>query len=123
MIEAITVYRCTKCSRTFEQKVEECTECRNKIQNDTIIGPFRIIKRLDLIKKFRVECLLCGFEKEIFQSNVRRQSSCGCRPRHIELHNITAREVRYHCRRCGDNRVEELPVFTWCCTEDFEYES
>ena len=122
MIEEITIYKCTVCGKTYTDKVTECTGCSNRIVVGQIVGPFRVIKKLAVTGKYRVECLLCGFEKEILSSNLKRQSSCGCKPRHIEILHITEHKVRYHCRRCLDNRAEELPIFTYCCTEDFEYE-
>lgn len=122
MIEEIIIYKCSKCGKTYEKKPTECEGCSNRIEVGSVVGPFRVVKKLGVTGKFRVECLLCGFEKDILNSNLKRQSSCGCKPRHIEILGITKDKVRYHCRRCFTHRTDTVPVLVFCCTEDFEYE-
>jgi DNA-directed RNA polymerase subunit RPC12/RpoP len=118
MIEERKIYVCTECGKTFENKVATCAECSKAIRPGKVVGPFRVIKKTFMNGKYVVECLLCGYEATVGVTNLKRQKSCGCKPRHIETRSVTEHSVRYYCSRCGKVRVEEPPVLEWCCMEE-----
>ena len=116
MIHEVIIYTCDNCKKIYKDHPGKC-ECENSLRNQEQIGPFKI---LDTVSNglFKVQCLLCGMVKEIHRSNLRRQVSCGCKPKTIEILQFTETQFRYRCRKCGASKLSSFPVDQWCCVED-----
>ena len=113
MIEQIKAWKCRKCERVYFDKPTVCA-CVSAIEPGNIVGCFKLLTRSNG-RKFTAQCLLCGLDTEIDASNIRRQKSCGCKPRHCEILNNTETEARYRCKKCQKTILEDLPVMVWCC--------
>ena len=113
MIQEISAWKCDKCERVYFDRPASCT-CTKEITDGNVVGCFRIISKSNG-RKFSATCLLCGLDTEIDTSNIRRQKSCGCKPKYCDVLSNTDAEVRYRCKRCGKILVSELPIMVWCC--------
>jgi len=120
MIEERKIWVCTDCNKVFEHHVGECPECSNAIKDGYVYGSFRVIRRSVTGGRFIVECIPCGYETDVDRTNLRRQKSCGCKPRHINILSVSESAIRYFCSRCRDTKVEEPPIFEWCCNQGEE---
>jgi len=114
MIKQVLVYRCSLCGRDHDTPQQHCS-CENKLNNGDILGPFTILEKRN--SGYQIECNICGMVKVIHYTNVRRQMSCGCKPRHVEITRILPTEIRYQCKKCQDFHTEPLPLDEWCCDD------
>ena len=110
-INQVTRYECSSCKKLYAHSVSHCA-CENKNREGKVEGPFRLIEKVG--GRWKCECILCTGIKEVHVSNLKRQSSCGCLPRHIRLVTITPERVKYHCNKCGKEVSEDLPITQWC---------
>ena len=115
MLERLDTWKCTKCKRLYHEELKFC-QCEGEISVGHTVGVFKILTKNNG-RKLEVTCILCGLDTEIDTSNIRRQKSCGCKPRHIDVINSSEKEIRYTCRKCGKSHVVDVPVFSWCCDE------
>ena len=60
-------------------------------------------------------CLLCDCSKDIHYTALKRQKSCGCKPKWIEILDMSEEYVRYRCTKCNKKISDELPILTFCC--------
>jgi hypothetical protein len=118
MLTEIKAWKCEKCQRIYFDKPAACS-CVAEISQGNLIGCFKVINRNNG-RKLTVTCLLCGLDTEVDSSNIRRQKSCGCKPKHIDILSNTEQEVRYRCKKCTKTHVEGLPAMEWCCEEGIE---
>jgi len=114
VIQQKLVYRCTLCGKDYENPQQHCI-CENGLKAGDNIGPFHILEKDG--SNYKVECNLCGIVKYIHYSNIRRQVSCGCKPRHINISRVLPTEIRYVCKKCNKQHLETLPLEEWCCDE------
>jgi hypothetical protein len=110
----VTQYKCTKCGKLWSSVPVECT-CARKYEPGQQINVFKLVERSEVGRTWRVICLLCDCYTDISTSNLRRQKSCGCCPKHIEPLSINDEFVRYKCNKCFSYKSEKLPVEEWCC--------
>jgi hypothetical protein len=80
-------------------------------------GPF-IIKKFISKEELQVQCLLCGSFHKMKYNNVKKQHSCGCKPRHIVILEIDENKFIYTCKKCGRNTITNPPVVIYCCEEE-----
>ena len=113
MLKEQTVWICDRCERIFPgEKPTQCT-CETAIQPENVVGAFEILSKANG-QKFNVICLFCGLDRVVHRSNIRRQKSCGCKPKHIEILFNTEDKVRYTCNKCGKTISTDLPIERWC---------
>lgn len=113
-IEEVTKYRCSLCKKEFNSHPGICN-CINRNQPGKIIGPFTLLSKNN--GSWKCQCNICSQTKNVHSSNIRRQNSCGCAPRWIEIIEVNKDKIRYKCRKCNQSIVSPLPVFEWCCGE------
>lgn len=119
MLVPVICYRCSKCNRIYEAAPNECI-CERKVYiKGERFGAFLILDRVDN-QNAKVKCVLCGNNRTILYSNIRDQQSCGCKPRHIEILDITGDVCVYKCRRCINTRTCNLPIAMYCCEDKDE---
>ncbi len=116
MIIEKTYYVCDKCGTKYSSFTPQC-DCENKLTKGKVVGPFEI---LDTATNgtLKCQCRLCGLVKDIDSSNIRRQVSCGCKPRRIEILQFMKDNIRYKCRKCGKTNIDNLPIEVYCCDEE-----
>lgn len=112
----LTVYRCDKCNKLYTHLPRECS-CNGKIAKDNFVGPFKILEQEDA-DNWKVSCRLCDMIKIIHRTNIRRSTSCGCKPRHIHVLTLAEKQIRYKCDRCRTITSTNYPVIDWCCTDE-----
>jgi rubredoxin len=110
-------FKCTKCGKVYENEAPPSCVCEISLQPGKIVGTFQLLAKME-DRNWNVICLLCGLETKINSSNMKRQKSCGCKPRHIDLIDMSADSARYKCRKCRTSYTEETPILLWCCTEE-----
>lgn len=114
MIEEIIRYRCTRCGKEFDDEVIKCP-CESRLEEGKVVGPFTLIEKER--GGWKVKCNLCTQYATIHSSNLNRQKSCGCVPRHIRVVDITGDKVRLNCIKCNSTVIESLPVLEYCCDD------
>ncbi len=114
MIQQKLVFRCTLCGKDYENPQQHCM-CETTLKAGDNIGPFHILEKRG--RDYKVECNICGLVKDIHSSNIRRQVSCGCKPRHVSISRILANEIRYRCKKCDEVHLVSLPLDEWCCDD------
>lgn len=112
-IEKKVSYICNKCGRKYAIPPKLC-DCEKEDSIGAIVGWAKILTEKDFRKMVKVQCLICGEEKEVLFYNIQRQKSCGCVPRSINILAITIDEVRYQCKKCGDISIESVPCEPSC---------
>jgi hypothetical protein len=118
--EELTYYQCKKCRRVWHQEPKQCSCERSLSCEGARVGPFEIIKRISGPgQKLLVRCGFCTVSKEIASSNIRKQHSCGCKPRHIQIIETDPdnQVVTYKCRQCASIQTEHFPP-SWCCINE-----
>jgi len=110
----IEQYECSLCGKKWDTSRQHCS-CEKNMSPGSILGSFRLINRQG--RRWKVTCLLCGMECVIDYANIFKQKSCGCKPRHVFLLNVSEGYVRYRCDRCQENFVQTVPVLEWCCND------
>lgn len=109
----ITRYQCTDCDKIYTYEPSKCS-CKDILAKDKVVGSFKLVEPAD-DDKWHVICLICDNDVEIHRSNIRRQKSCGCKPKHIHILGITEKSVNYLCTKCTDTKVVVIPILEWCC--------
>jgi hypothetical protein len=110
-------FKCVRCDKVYHDKHPDRCVCRSPYEEGLMIGPFKITgAKVD--EKLPVICLLCDSSKEIHYTALKRQKSCGCKPRWITIIDISEQFVRYRCIKCSQTHTEELPVLQYCCEGD-----
>ena len=115
MIEKRTIYICGDCGKIYEDDPQNC-ECESRLTKGKIIGPFEILDT-STNGSLKCQCQLCGIVCKVASSNIKRQVSCGCKPRSAEILQFMEEKIRYKCRKCGQTKIENLPIEEWCCEE------
>lgn len=113
----ITCYRCSDCNRLYEEDPERCVCERSVFVKDSVHGSFIVRDKAEKPTYYLVTCILCGSTKEIRYSNIRRQDSCGCKPRSAIISEITPEKVMYTCRKCGESHILVPPIVSYCCED------
>jgi len=113
--EEVTGYRCKLCEKVYYGLIPTYCTCRSPFEIGRMIGPFVVVGAKENGGNVPVECLLCDTTKSIHYSALSRQKSCGCKPRHITIADITRENVRYFCKKCQRHTTQVLPVMCYCC--------
>lgn len=113
----VILYRCSDCNRLYEEKPENCICERRVYVEGERIGPFVVKGNSEKQAHVKVRCILCDTFVDIAYSNIRRQQSCGCKPRSAEVLELSEEVLVYRCRRCGKSNTAVLPIITYCCEE------
>lgn len=116
MIEEQVYYVCSDCGKIYDSNPQHC-ECETKLAKGRIIGPFEILDATTN-GSLTCQCRLCGLIKDINSSNIRKQSSCGCKPRSAQILQFMTDQIRYKCRRCNKTNIDNLPIDLWCCHDE-----
>jgi hypothetical protein len=107
-------FKCSRCSKIYHELHPDKCICRSPYEVGNIIGPFKIIgAKVD--EKIPVICVLCDCSKDLHYTAIKRQKSCGCKPKHIEVIESTEDFIRYKCNKCGKTVSDELPILHYCC--------
>ena len=118
MIESQTIYKCTKCGAIYEDDPGKC-KCEEKLIKGKQAGNFMLVSKIPGPKRrWKVTCLLCDNYHEIAETNIKRQFSCGCVPKHIDIGEVKNGTVQYVCRKCDSSRHVRVPVAIYCCEGD-----
>lgn len=112
MIVKVVLYKCNRCGKQYATEPEYC-ECESRLEVGRIVGPFKILEITN--SQCKCQCQICGMVKLIHRSNIARQASCGCKPRHIEILQFMGERLRYRCRTCGEITIDNMPIELWCC--------
>lgn len=115
----IICYRCSQCNRIYEEQTDYCICERQVFIEGERFGPFIVIERLE-DNNLKVKCILCDTFTTVHAANIRRQQSCGCKPKHVEKLDLTSEVLVYRCRKCGKTRTVRLPVVSYCCEGENE---
>lgn len=116
LFKDVKAFECVRCKKVFlGDHPPECG-CSLVLEEGKRIGSFQLQKKLPE-RNWSVICLLCSLETRINGTNLKKQKSCGCKPRHIEILAISDLELRYRCRKCGTTYSEKMPILMWCCEE------
>lgn len=120
--EQIICYKCIDCDKIYTILPKDgCTCLERKFYRGQRCGSFFIQdEELTSDGKYTVICILCGLTAKIHKTNLKRQVSCGCKPKHISIHSIDNESIVYACKRCNKIRKEIPPVVVYCCEEGFE---
>ena len=117
MIIPITCYRCSECNRIYETDPERCVCDRAIFIKNSVHGSFIILSKSERMHHYMVKCILCGSTKELHYANIKRQASCGCKPRHIDLTEVTPNKVMFVCKKCDEAYVSVPPIVSYCCED------
>lgn len=107
-----TVHKCSLCGKEYLIKPPTCS-CQSLFVKDAIIGWAKLVEN-KVNTTVKVQCLICGEQKDILYYNISRQKSCGCVPRGIDILGLTQFEIRYRCRKCGDVLIDTIPTKVGC---------
>lgn len=113
----ILVFKCTECERTYEVLPTECICVKQRFYKGRPVGSFIIESPPDQSGDIEVVCILCGMTTRIHYTNVKKQVSCGCKPKYIELLAVDKEVIRYRCKRCNSVHNVIPPIVTYCCEE------
>lgn len=113
--ETLTSYRCVRCNKVYHSDPPDKCICRSPYEIGNLLGPFKITGAKDEDGKIPVVCLICDCSKDIHYTGLKRQKSCGCKPKWIDVLDISEEFVRYRCSKCGQISTDELPVINYCC--------
>ena len=113
MFTTIEMFECSNCGKLYKYRPPRCV-CEEKLEVGLLVGPFKLIGR-HRKDHWQVECKLCGMFKTTHRTNLRRSTSCGCKPRHIKILKLYEDEVKYKCLRCNEVSKVGYPVLEWCC--------
>lgn len=117
----IICYRCSECERIYEEKPTRCVCERTVFIKGERFGPFVIINAVGE-QEVKVRCILCDTVSTKHYSNIRKQTSCGCKPKYIEPIELTEEIFVYRCKRCGKIVTKRLPIVSYCCEDKGEEE-
>lgn len=93
----------------------ESNGVNNLLEPGRLIGPFELLTKIDA-QKWEARCRLCDIIKPLHISNMYRQKSCGCKPKHINIEYFDDEGFQYTCRTCGQTKIVDLPMREpWCC--------
>lgn len=119
MLIPITCYRCSNCNRIYEEEPNKCICERTVYIVGERFGPFIILEHVDELQ-IKVRCILCDSTRIIAYSNIKKQKSCGCKPRIAEIIELTGETLTYRCRKCGKALTKRLPIVAYCCEDKVE---
>ena len=114
----IRAFMCEHCSRVYTTLPLNCVCEKRSYLIGQIIGSFVLQTRPSEDGMVSVTCVLCGLTSEMHYTNMKRQVSCGCKPKHIKLEDVQAEITRYKCQRCRTLHTEANPIVTYCCEEE-----
>jgi len=115
-MKEIKAYQCLRCNKIYLNDCPEQCQCQSKLDKGNIVGPFLILGK-KLNDGIPVRCLLCYSSTTVNYTCIRRQKSCGCKPRHIDIITVSEENVRYLCKKCGKYTTQEVPILAYCCEE------
>jgi hypothetical protein len=113
----IVCYRCTSCNRIYEAEPKKCVCERQIYIKGERFGPFEIVKEAE-DHQIKVRCILCDTVSTMHFTNIKKQQSCGCKPRHVEVIELNDEVFVYRCRKCNKVSTVRVPVVTYCCEEE-----
>lgn len=112
----ITCYRCLDCNRIYEEKPSRCVCERQVYIEGERFGSFVVVGKGEG-NTINARCLLCSCRTHVLSSNIRRQQSCGCKPKHAEIIELNESTLVYRCRKCMRMHTVNLPIITYCCED------
>ena len=111
MFEEIIAYRCKRCGKQYDVHPGVCT-CEAKNHPGKHVGAFILLEQIN--GRWKVQCKVCNMIKEVHSSNLKRQKTCGCAPRGIDVIHIQDDNITYRCK-CTELVHDKLPLDEWHC--------
>lgn len=116
--QQIVGFKCTDCGRFYETLPNECICVKAVFYKGRLSGSFIIEGPPDDSGIVQVTCVLCGMTTNIHYTNIKKQISCGCKPKYIRMLKVTKDIVQYKCDKCQSVTNAVPPIVVYCCEEE-----
>ena len=109
---------CSECGRVTESLPLSDCKCTEGTLKGSVVGSFVLMEDKVTDRLMEVQCIPCGHTVQLMYSSLKRQPSCGCRPRHIEIINVNPDAIRFYCKKCKQTSYKKPPLIRWHCEEE-----